>query len=110
MSPVNDDEKTGTRYNYSYFHVIFVLATMYTACLLTKCVLSPLSCSAVPSLTVSPSSSSRRHFPSSLSRSTAFTSLSLRPFARPSLFVALSPRQLVRRPAPLVPLDPALAC
>lgn len=38
MSPVNDDEKTGTRYNYSYFHVIFVLATMYTACLLTKCV------------------------------------------------------------------------
>ncbi|KPV73114.1 uncharacterized protein RHOBADRAFT_38760 [Rhodotorula graminis WP1] len=36
MSPVNDDEKAGTRYNYSYFHVIFVLATMYTACLLTN--------------------------------------------------------------------------
>lgn len=44
MSPVNDDETSGTRYNYSYFHVIFVLATMYTACLLTKCVaLSSLS-------------------------------------------------------------------
>ncbi|GJN94010.1 hypothetical protein Rhopal_007073-T1 [Rhodotorula paludigena] len=43
MSPVNDDEKTGTRYNYSYFHVIFVLATMYTACLLTKSVVSTIS-------------------------------------------------------------------
>lgn len=33
---VNDDERSGTRYNYSFFHVIFVLATMYTACLLTN--------------------------------------------------------------------------
>ncbi|KAM0749974.1 TMS membrane protein/tumor differentially expressed protein [Meredithblackwellia eburnea MCA 4105] len=31
-----DDEKTGTRYNYSWFHVIFILATMYTAGLLTN--------------------------------------------------------------------------
>ncbi|GAA6038803.1 hypothetical protein JCM8097_002899 [Rhodosporidiobolus ruineniae] len=35
-SPVNDDERSGTRYNYSYFHVIFILATMYTAALLTN--------------------------------------------------------------------------
>ncbi|GAA5941238.1 Tms1p [Sporobolomyces koalae] len=35
-SPVNDDEKSGTRYNYSWFHVIFVLATMYVAMLLTN--------------------------------------------------------------------------
>lgn len=34
--PVNDDERSGTRYNYSFFHIIFVLATMYTACLLTN--------------------------------------------------------------------------
>ncbi|GAA6006851.1 hypothetical protein JCM11491_003205 [Sporobolomyces phaffii] len=33
---VNDDEKSGTRYNYSWFHVIFVLATMYVAMLLTN--------------------------------------------------------------------------
>ncbi|GAA5972543.1 hypothetical protein JCM21900_000658 [Sporobolomyces salmonicolor] len=33
---VNDDEKTGTRYNYSWFHVIFILATMYVAMLLTN--------------------------------------------------------------------------
>ncbi|GAA5821009.1 hypothetical protein JCM11251_001918 [Rhodosporidiobolus azoricus] len=35
-SPYNDDERTGTRYNYSWFHVIFILATMYTAALLTN--------------------------------------------------------------------------
>ncbi|GAA5957925.1 hypothetical protein JCM3765_006207 [Sporobolomyces pararoseus] len=35
-SPLNDDEKSGTRYNYSWFHVIFVLATMYVAMLLTN--------------------------------------------------------------------------
>ncbi|GAA5869221.1 hypothetical protein JCM3774_003983 [Rhodotorula dairenensis] len=41
--PVNDDERSGTRYNYSFFHVIFVLATMYTACLLTNwSVVSPI--------------------------------------------------------------------
>ncbi|KZV65517.1 TMS membrane protein/tumor differentially expressed protein [Peniophora sp. CONT] len=30
-----DDERTGTRYNYSWFHVIFVLGAMYVAMLLT---------------------------------------------------------------------------
>ena len=32
----NDDERRGTRYNYSWFHVIFLMATMYTAMLLTN--------------------------------------------------------------------------
>ena len=41
-SPVNDDEKSGTRYNYSWFHVIFVLATMYVAMLLTNWSVLPL--------------------------------------------------------------------
>lgn len=31
-----DDERTGTKYNYAWFHVIFILATMYTAMLLTN--------------------------------------------------------------------------
>jgi len=31
----HDDERTGTRYNYSWFHVIFVLGSMYVAMLLT---------------------------------------------------------------------------
>ncbi|BGP20111.1 hypothetical protein JCM10213_000805 [Rhodosporidiobolus nylandii] len=35
-TPVNDDERSGTRYSYSWFHVIFILATMYTAALLTN--------------------------------------------------------------------------
>lgn len=40
----NDDERTGTRYNYAWFHVVFVLGTMYVAMLLTNWyVLSPLS-------------------------------------------------------------------
>lgn len=30
-----DDERTGTRYNYSWFHVIFLMGTMYVAMLLT---------------------------------------------------------------------------
>ncbi|KAI0311566.1 serine incorporator/TMS membrane protein, partial [Amylostereum chailletii] len=30
-----DDERTGTRYNYSWFHIIFVLGAMYVAMLLT---------------------------------------------------------------------------
>ncbi|EAU85557.1 membrane protein [Coprinopsis cinerea okayama7 len=30
-----DDEKTGTRYNYSWFHIIFCIASMYVAMLLT---------------------------------------------------------------------------
>ncbi|KAI6025300.1 serine incorporator/TMS membrane protein [Pisolithus microcarpus] len=30
-----DDERTGTRYNYSWFHVIFVIGAMYVAMLLT---------------------------------------------------------------------------
>ncbi|KAH9481551.1 Membrane protein TMS1 [Psilocybe cubensis] len=30
-----DDERTGTRYNYSWFHVIFSIAAMYVAMLLT---------------------------------------------------------------------------
>ncbi|KAL8291637.1 hypothetical protein RQP46_001895 [Phenoliferia psychrophenolica] len=32
----HDDERTGTRYNYAWFHVIFILATMYVAMLLTN--------------------------------------------------------------------------
>ncbi|TIA85659.1 hypothetical protein E3P99_03928, partial [Wallemia hederae] len=32
---VNDDEKSGTKYNYSWFHVVFILASMYVAMLLT---------------------------------------------------------------------------
>jgi hypothetical protein len=36
-----DDERTGTRYNYSWFHVIFCMGAMYVAMLLTNwCVLS----------------------------------------------------------------------
>lgn len=31
-----DDERGGTRYNYSFFHVIFLLATMWVATLLTQ--------------------------------------------------------------------------
>lgn len=31
-----DDERTGTRYNYAWFHVIFIMATMYVAMLLTN--------------------------------------------------------------------------
>ncbi|KAK8849643.1 hypothetical protein IAR55_004978 [Kwoniella newhampshirensis] len=30
-----DDERTGTKYNYSWFHIIFVMASMYVAGLLT---------------------------------------------------------------------------
>ncbi|KIJ52532.1 hypothetical protein M422DRAFT_223091 [Sphaerobolus stellatus SS14] len=30
-----DDERTGTKYNYSWFHVIFIMGTMYVAMLLT---------------------------------------------------------------------------
>ncbi|KAK7449762.1 Membrane protein tms1 [Stygiomarasmius scandens] len=30
-----DDERSGTRYNYSWFHVIFAMAAMYVAALLT---------------------------------------------------------------------------
>ncbi|KAF5342041.1 hypothetical protein D9611_001784 [Ephemerocybe angulata] len=30
-----DDEKTGLRYNYSWFHIIFAIASMYVAMLLT---------------------------------------------------------------------------
>ena len=33
--PANDDERGGTRYNYVFFHLIFVLAASYTAMLLT---------------------------------------------------------------------------
>lgn len=32
----NDDERSGTQYNYSLFHVIFLLATMWVATLLTQ--------------------------------------------------------------------------
>ncbi|KAH9033460.1 serine incorporator/TMS membrane protein [Lactarius hengduanensis] len=31
----HDDERSGTRYNYSWFHIIFVLGAMYVAMLLT---------------------------------------------------------------------------
>ncbi|KAJ2415236.1 Membrane protein tms1 [Coemansia sp. RSA 2530] len=32
----SDDEKSGVQYNYTYFHVIFCLAAMYVAMLLTN--------------------------------------------------------------------------
>lgn len=32
----NDDEKSGTQYNYTLFHIIFMLATAWVACLLTQ--------------------------------------------------------------------------
>jgi len=35
MGEERDDEKTGLRYNYSWFHVIFCIAGMYVAMLLT---------------------------------------------------------------------------
>lgn len=41
----NDDEKTGTRYNYAWFHVVFVLGTMYVAMLLTNWYILPSSSS-----------------------------------------------------------------
>lgn len=31
----SDDEREGTRYNYTWFHLVFVMATMYVAVLLT---------------------------------------------------------------------------
>ncbi|TIB06141.1 hypothetical protein E3P96_00726 [Wallemia ichthyophaga] len=34
-SEANDDEKSGTKYNYSWFHIVFILASMYVAMLLT---------------------------------------------------------------------------
>lgn len=40
VAPDGDDERAGTKYNYSWFHVIFCLAAMYVAMLLTDwCVL-----------------------------------------------------------------------
>ncbi|KAG6910004.1 hypothetical protein DXG01_014004 [Tephrocybe rancida] len=35
VGETRDDERTGTRYNYSWFHVIFAIAAMYVAMLLT---------------------------------------------------------------------------
>ncbi|KAF9485256.1 TMS membrane protein/tumor differentially expressed protein [Pholiota conissans] len=35
VGEMRDDERTGTRYNYSWFHVIFSIAAMYVAMLLT---------------------------------------------------------------------------
>lgn len=35
VGEARDDERTGTRYNYSWFHVIFAIAAMYVAMLLT---------------------------------------------------------------------------
>ncbi|KAI0255068.1 serine incorporator/TMS membrane protein [Lactifluus subvellereus] len=35
FSDSHDDERSGTRYNYSWFHIIFVLGAMYVAMLLT---------------------------------------------------------------------------
>lgn len=35
VSESYDDERSGTRYNYSWFHIIFVLGAMYVAMLLT---------------------------------------------------------------------------
>lgn len=36
VGPAGDDERSGTRYNYVWFHIIFVMATMYVAALLTN--------------------------------------------------------------------------
>ncbi|KAK7690729.1 hypothetical protein QCA50_005828 [Cerrena zonata] len=35
IGETRDDERTGTRYNYSWFHVIFAIGAMYVAMLLT---------------------------------------------------------------------------
>lgn len=35
LGETRDDERTGTRYNYSWFHIIFAIASMYVAMLLT---------------------------------------------------------------------------
>ncbi|KAF9007647.1 TMS membrane protein tumor differentially expressed protein [Cyathus striatus] len=35
VGETRDDERTGTRYNYSWFHVIFAMGAMYVAMLLT---------------------------------------------------------------------------
>jgi len=35
VSETRDDERSGTRYNYSWFHIIFAIAAMYVAMLLT---------------------------------------------------------------------------
>ncbi|KAF8920101.1 TMS membrane protein/tumor differentially expressed protein [Mucidula mucida] len=35
VGEMRDDERSGTRYNYSFFHIIFIMATMYVAMLLT---------------------------------------------------------------------------
>ncbi|KAF8150591.1 serine incorporator/TMS membrane protein [Crassisporium funariophilum] len=35
VGEMRDDERTGTRYNYSWFHIIFAIAAMYVAMLLT---------------------------------------------------------------------------
>ncbi|KAF4571365.1 hypothetical protein EYR40_007826 [Pleurotus pulmonarius] len=35
LGETRDDERTGTRYNYSWFHIIFAIAAMYVAMLLT---------------------------------------------------------------------------
>ncbi|KAG6844290.1 hypothetical protein H0H87_008159, partial [Tephrocybe sp. NHM501043] len=35
VGETRDDERSGTRYNYSWFHVIFAIAAMYVAMLLT---------------------------------------------------------------------------
>ncbi|KAF9264866.1 TMS membrane protein/tumor differentially expressed protein [Marasmius fiardii PR-910] len=35
MGEARDDERSGTRYNYSWFHIIFAMAAMYVAALLT---------------------------------------------------------------------------
>ncbi|GAA6008316.1 hypothetical protein JCM10207_000083 [Rhodosporidiobolus poonsookiae] len=66
-SPINDDERTGTRYSYSWFHVIFILATMYTAALLTNWnYVTPVSRTSTSTSLLSSLSSS---LPSSLSSS-----------------------------------------
>ncbi|EGN98949.1 hypothetical protein SERLA73DRAFT_108164 [Serpula lacrymans var. lacrymans S7.3] len=35
LGETRDDERTGTRYNYSWFHIIFAIGAMYVAMLLT---------------------------------------------------------------------------
>ncbi|KAL0577245.1 Membrane protein tms1 [Marasmius crinis-equi] len=36
VGEARDDERSGTRYNYSWFHIIFAMAAMYVAALLTE--------------------------------------------------------------------------
>lgn len=57
-----DDEKTGTKYSYTWFHIIFIMASMYVAGLLTDWYVRARRTST--HLPPAPSITSRVHLPS----------------------------------------------